>query len=468
MNYLLKSPLMAAVSALLLAAPLLASAVQAAEEVEQPNPLRFYQGDNSSFLQASVGLDLAYFSMDDAWYGNDRAVIGSDIDNWWESLVRLGLEGSYTLPNSQTFYARVDAVQANTFGGIDVGGTNDVHGDVSSLRLDKAYAGWRSGQLFSSLGQDFLDIALGRQLYTVGDGFLFACQGQGGGKRAAWYLGGRRSTDFSTIIRMHSGPWSGDLFYFEEDRMNDFEKEYFGDQNTRAGGVTMEYAFSESAHLGGSLFALDSDNLNRDGMQVYDLRGDIKPFARLGGAEILRPLRFAGEYAHEDKDNDQENGNGWYAAVSYQFAEVPWQPELTYRYASFDQHYDPLFYGGNDWGTWYQGEIVGEYDDLANSNIDAHMLRLKVQPLESLTIHLLYFNFTVHQPEALLQFGSATESVTSDDYADEWDLIFDWAATDHLTLSLVGAYAKPDDAAEQHYGGSDDWTAMMLYGSLKF
>ena len=247
MNHLLKSPLMAAVSALLLTAPLLTSAVQATEEVEQPNPLRFYQGDNDSFLQASVGLDLAYFSMDNAWYGNDRAVIGSDIDHWWESLVRLGLEGSYTLPNSQTFYAKVDAVQANTFGGIDVGGTNDVYGDVSSLRFDKAYAGWRSGQLFSSLGEDFLDISLGRQLYTVGNGFLFASQGQGGGKRAAWYLGGRRSADFSTIIRMHSGPWSGDLFYFEEDRMNDFEKGYFCDQNTKAGGATMEYAFSESA-----------------------------------------------------------------------------------------------------------------------------------------------------------------------------------------------------------------------------
>ena len=458
MNHLLRLPLTATVTALLLTAPLLATGY--AEETEKPNPLRFYQGENNSFLQASVGLDLAFFNQGNAWFGNDKGNLnGENIDSWWESLVRLGLEGNYTLPNSQSFYAMVDAVQANTFGGIDIGGTNAAEGDVSSLRFDKAYAGWRSGNLFGTLGEDFLDISLGRQIYAVGNGFLFTSEGQGGYKRAAWYLGGRKSADFAGIIRMKSGPWSGDLFYFEADRINDFTAQHFSDFNTRAGGATVDYAFSDSAHLGGSLFSLDSEDETRDGMQVYDIRGDIKPFAVAGGPEALQPLKFEAEYAHEDKDNNLDNGNGWYIATSYRFGKVPWKPELTYRYATFDEDFDSLFYGGTDWGTWYQGEIVGEYA-LGNNNLDTHMIRLKFQPIESLTVNLFYFTFNLHKPEAY--------DVVSDDYADEWNLIFDWAATDYLTLSLVGAYATPDDGATQLHGGDEDWTSMMLYGCVRF
>jgi len=458
MNHLLHSSFMV-ISALLLTAPLLTGIGQAAED-EKPNPLRFYQGENNSFLQASVGLEFAFFNQGNAWFGNDTGVLaGETIDSWWESLVRLGLAGNHTLPNTQSVYAKVDAVQANTFGGIDVGGTNAAHGDVSSLRIDKAYAGWRSGNLFHSLGEDFLDVSFGRQIYAVGNGFLFNGEGEGGYKRAAWYIGGRKSADWAGIVRMKSGPWSGDLFYFEADRINDFDAEHFTDTNTRAGGTTMNYAFNDAARIGGSLVAIASDAEGRDGMHVYDLRGDIKPFDRASAPEGLKPLKFEGEYAHEDRDGDFANGNGWYIATSYQFGTVPWQPELTYRYASFDERYDPLFYGATDWGTWFQGEIIGEYD-LGSNNLDTHMVRLKAQPLESLTVSLFYFNYTLHQPEA---YG-----VITDDYANEWDLIFDWVATDHLTLALVGAYATPDDGAKQLHGGTDDWTALMLYGCLKF
>lgn len=427
---------------------------------EQANPLRLPLDENGSFLQASAGFDLAVLSQGNAWFGNDKGVLdGQSVDSWWESLVRLGLEGSLALAGNQTLFAKVDAVQANTFGGVDVGGTNAVHGDVSSLRLDKLYAGWRSGDLFETLGKDFLDISFGRQIYTVGNGFLFNSQGEGGYKRAAWYIGGRKSADWSGIVRMRSGPWSGDLFLFEADRINDFEAQHFRDYNTRAGGATVNYAFSDDARLGSSVFAVDSDQAIRDGMRVYDIRGAVKPFARIDGPAWLRPLNLEFEYAHEDKDGPFADGNGWYAAASYRFAALPWQPELTYRYASFDEHYDPLFYGGTDWGTWFQGEIVGEYA-LSNNNLNTHMLRLKLLPVESLTVNLIYFTFIFHKPEA---YG-----VESDTFGNEWNLIFDWAATDHLNLSLVGAYATPDEGAEQFLGGNKDWTSLMLYGCLRF
>jgi len=72
---------------------------------------------------------------------------------------------------------------------------------------------------------------------------------------------------------------------------------------------------------------------------------------------------------------------------------APGSSTLTYRYASFEatiparaksESYDPLFYGFNDWGYWYQGEVAGEYV-LSNSNLLSHMIKLNVKPIESVS-----------------------------------------------------------------------------------
>lgn len=160
--------LLAACLAAALALPVTAQAT-----ATDPNPLRFYQESSGSYLQATLGADYAYFSQHNAWYGADRARFGTKIDSWSESLIRPGLEGAYILPGSQTLYGRFDVVQANTFGGVDAGFTNADLGDVSWLGIDKAYLGWRSGTIFDSLDNDFLDLSFGRQIYITGTAFLF-------------------------------------------------------------------------------------------------------------------------------------------------------------------------------------------------------------------------------------------------------------------------------------------------------
>ncbi|MCL2789084.1 MAG: alginate export family protein [Desulfobulbus sp.] len=431
----------------------LPSALLAAENVDDAvNPLRFYHSANGSFLQATLGLDLAFFSQGNAWYGNDKGILkGQTVDSWWESLIRIGLEGNYVLPNTQSLYAKINVVQANTFGGIDADGTNAGMGDVKWLGIDNAYVGWRSGTLFNSLGQDFLDLSFGRQIYTVGTGFLFASEGEAGFQRAAYYLGGRNSADYAAIARMKSGAWSGDLFYFKDNSILP--------SNTRAGGCSMEYAFTDIAILGGSFSAIESDLSDRDGMQVFNLRGSINPFALINGPMILRPLTLEGEFVREQRDNNLPSGFGWYAAVSYQWSEMPWKPKLTYRYASFDEHYDTLFYSSTDWGSWFQGEITGEYD-LFNTNLDSHMLRLKVQPVEPLTLNLFYYRFSLHNPGF---FG-----VQDSHYADEWDLTADWTVNRHLTVSLVGALAVPGSGAIARLGGDSNWTATMVMITVRY
>jgi hypothetical protein len=444
MNTLVKHPLSAACATILLSATLMAGNVLA-EEATEANPLQFYTGANGSYAKVTLEADLGVFVQGNSWFGAPV-----DSDSWWESLVRPGLDVSYTLPSSQKIYGLIDAVQANTFGGVDAGLTNVGDEDVNDLRIDHAYAGWRSGKLFSSLDEDFLDISFGRQNYVVGDGFLFASQGYGGFNRAAYWIGGRKSAEYAGIARMKSGNWSGDLVYFEaDDRL---------ETDTQVGGGNLNYAVDKVANIGGGFYSISSDLESRDSMKVYDVRGGVYPFALADGAPALKTFKIDAEYVHEAADGDFANGNAWYIAPSYQFEAMPWKPTITYRYASFDENYDSLFYGSSDWGNWYQGEILGEYA-LGNSNLDSHMIKLKVQPTDAVAVNLIYYKFMIND--------TAVAGTTSDNLADEYNLIVDWTVNPHLSFSVVGAIADPGDAANELYG-DDTWSYMMLFGCVKF
>jgi len=335
---------------------------------EENNPLSIYNDGNKSYLKATIEVDFAAFDQKDSWFGNSKGMLHGGVTNfWWESLVRPGIEGIYTLnQNSEKLYGRFDVVQANTGAGLDADGTNQGLGAVSYLSVDHAYAGWRSGNLFSAFGEDFLDISFGRQSYLAGTGMLFDSEGSSGYNKAAWFLGGRTSAEYAGIIRIKSGGWAGDLFYLEPDELKE--------TNTKAGGTTLDYNFDNKiGNVGGGFYAIDSadpDHPTRDGMKVYDVRADVKPFEMYGGPSILKPLRFEGEYAYEDQPkNSYGEGEGWYVATTYQFDNIPWTPSLTYRYASFNENFDPLFYAATDWCSWFQGKIIGEYV-LGNSNLD--------------------------------------------------------------------------------------------------
>jgi len=419
-----------------------------AADSDKDNPLRFYNGPNNSYLQATFKAEFAYFNQSNAWFGNAEANIGEKTDSWWESAIRPGIEGSYFLEHAGEIYGRLDAVQGNTQN-IDAANSNEGEDTISDIRVEDAYIGWRSGDLFSSAGQDFLDISFGRQQYVAGNGFLFYNESSNGNRRGAYWIGARKDADFAGIIRMRSGGWSADLFYLESDDDPDTD--------TRVGGGTLDYKFESLGNIGGGFYNVHSDIESRDSMDVYDIRFSLTPFAAVEGMSALKPLTFEGEYVYEDPDTSV--GRGWYLSAGYDFEDIPWKPGLTYRYSSFDENYDPLFYGFYDWGCWYQGEILGEYV-LANSNLESHMLKFSFSPIDSITAKIFYYSFDLYDAEA---FG-----VTSDNYADEYDIAIDWAVNENLIFSVVGGYAEPDNGAEQHTGGEDNWAYMMLYGSIRF
>lgn len=424
------------------------------------SPMTLWQGEGGSNLKATFKGQAAYFAQGSSWFGKDKENLGAQSDDWWETALHPGIEGSYFLGDGGAVYGRLSAVFAST-DDIDAAGSNVSHGtDASDVQMEDAYLGWRSGDLFSSLGKDFLDISFGRQQYVAGTGFLFYNQSSNGQNRGGYWIGERHAAEYAGIIRLKTGNWKGDLLYL---KANDNPE-----TDTKAGGITIDYTISDKiGGIGGGYYKIDSDIDTRDSMNVYDIRFSLNPFEAFASHDALKPFKFEGEYVYEDND-DKLEASGWYLSGGYGWDEVRWKPALTYRYASFEgndpdsgksQDFDPLFYGFYDWGYWFQGEILGEYV-LSNSNLNSHMVRLNVAPTDALSVNLFYYIFKLDDADG---FG-----VQSDDFASEWNLTVDWTATDFLSFSLVGAYADPDDGAEEYTGGDDNWSYGMLYTNLSF
>src|SRR4030095_14103607 len=107
-----------------------------------------------------------------------------------------------------------------------------------------------------------------------------------------------------------------------------------------------------------------------------------------------------------------------------------------------NEAFDGLFTGFSDWGSWWQGEIAGEYF-VSNSNLISHQLRVHTTPNDSIGTGLILYDFKADQPTTL---GAG---VTSDDIGTELDWYMDWTLNDHFIISFVAAVADPGKAVEQ-------------------
>jgi hypothetical protein len=189
------------------------------------------------------------------------------------------------------------------------------------------------------------------------------------------------------------------------------------------------------------------------------MRAYIQPFAA--------PLNIEMEVVRED-NGEALDSNAWYVMADYAFNDTQWQPFLQYRYAfyegddpntSADEGFDPLFPGFQDWGTWWQGEIAGEYF-LSNSNLKTHMLRLRIHPTENVRTGLLFFDYQLDQP------GSYQGGVNSSKLGQEVNFFLDWAATDSWSFSFIIARNQPGDAVEEAHDRTQAFKYAMVYATF--
>jgi hypothetical protein len=395
----------------------------------------------------------AVFANKDSWFGQSREFLGDNTDHWSEYGIEPRLSFEFGLGGG-TIFGQFSAVHTQT-GGDDASGLTIDNHDNSSTNTEQAHIGWKVGDPLEALKGYEFSISAGRQDYKIGSGMLIADGGSDGGDFGGWYIGMRKAHQESLIVQLKSDRLLGEVFRIKNRPRSG------GIQGDAIGG-NFEYTFFGTTKLGGTYMQVDANEHGVDILDVWDGRFDWTPVDALSG------LGISAEYAHQDSDDI--DADGWFAQASYQLQKTPWTPSFIYRYAHFDGD-DPdtarsegwrnLAYGFTDWGSWYQGEISGNYP-LSNTSLNSQLYRIKAQPTETVTLNLMYYDFWFDDP-AVLGTG-----VTSDDWGKELNFTIDWTATESILVTGVIGNLSPGKAAEQWTGGDKDWRYSMLYVSYSY
>lgn len=373
--------------------------------------------------------------------------------SWREGTLKYGFSGSQQLIDASVLDAGLAWVSTATWGDGDAAGFTD--GSERRTKIEDAWLRWRSGDLFPALGQHGLEVSGGRQLISVGDGFLIngdqVSFGQGLADGAldrggAYYLAGRSSFSETAVVRLGGDEgWRSDLMWLKSDNRAQAKTGlYVATLEHVAEPGTLGFTFIKGKDVDKKY--ADDAQLERDGMKVYSLRGQ----GNLG----VESLFLSAEYAWQDKRSN--NNNAWYLEAGWTFQDVRWSPTLSYRYSRFSKDYDPLFYGfSRGFGTWFQGEVAANYAGPFNSNAKVHFVGLTAEIHDRLGLGLQFFDF------------SSIDRSLGDFSGNEVDLYLEWQAHPRLTvMPLLGLY-KPKKSAEQ--GGSQlSGRGHNLYSQLIF
>jgi hypothetical protein len=377
-------------------------------------------------------------------------------DQWFEGHIKPGLSGVFRFTSTSELFGAISGVGERTYGSVPA----DFGEDVSSFQVEDLSIGWRSGTSIEKIGEHGLEVVVGRTPYPLGHGFLLFDGAAEGGSRGGYWTNARKAFAFAAVARLRPGPHLIETFYLDRDELPE------ADSDSRTWGTNYELTLGDETTVGATYmrwFARPVLGRKRDGMHVVNVRAYTAPIA------AVPDLSFEFEYASE-RNGDRLASNAWTLQASYAFSEVSWAPTLTYRYAFFQgddpattrsEAFDPLFPGFYDWGTWWQGEIAGEYF-LANSNLVSHLVRAHVDPTDNVGGGLLFFKFLADQP------ASIGPDVTDRDLAVEIDAYVDWKLNDNVTTSFLAAFGDPGRAVQQSTGRTKPFAYGMVYVAYRF
>lgn len=385
--------------------------------------------------------------------------VGSASVDSIEAYIKPSLTVTFGTEKAGTIYGGIAFVGTATRGDGDPGGFTS--GSEEDLDNEQLFIGWRSAKTLESLGEDAIDLSYGRQEFRIGDGFLIDDGNTDQLDKATYWLAPRSSFNRAGLLRINTKPVRGDAFYLKSDSDQD---------NTELVGANIEFVHEKLGTVGGSfIYVTNSDNIDyvRDGMNVFSLRAQGHPIPSIKG------LFLSAEYVREKGGTNaaEIDAHAWYGEAAYTLGKMPWSPKIAYRYSRFSgdklgtsnsEDFDPLFYGGDrSWGTWTQGEVVGEYL-LFNSNQRTHMVHLSATPSDSVGVGVIYYNFQLDQ---MHYFGTP---VTDRDFADEVNIYIDWYPKDYLSLGALYGVAFPGQGGEDALGGGDSFHVLQVYATLTF
>lgn len=421
----------------------------------------FYTTDSFS---ADVNIEAAggFFTGSEDYSGKHRENI-----NWGESYLKFGLGGQYKFsPDGIEIYGAASAMHTAVYGDGDLAGFSD--GSESRTDLEDGYLGIK----YKFSNGMLADFSMGAQQFQVGDGFLiysdFLNLGKGAGedvnRGGAYWLAARKAFRKTMILKLDTPtPYRMDGFYLGSENP--------GNGDLEIAGLNVEYLDEKIGTLGFTYFkglevdkkVLSGSLQNREGLDTYSIRGQ--------GNAGFENLFLSAEYVYQTNDGEglaDVSAHAWYTEVGYTFSKLPLSPKLTYRYSFFtgndpntgeNEAFDPLFYGfSRGFGTWYQGEIAGNYTGPFNTNAGIHHAGLALRLRENIKFNLLYFKFVTDEPAVNI----------SDNFGEELNFILEWQANDYLYISPTYGVFLPGDGGKASLNSVNTSHYFQLFFILSF
>jgi hypothetical protein len=397
----------------------------------QAQALEVYnENDGKTVLNANLEAAYGWFSSEKNYLGDPGRVPGKM--RWQEGFAKYGLSGATEKIGVGTVYGGLSAVSTGSWGDGDAGGITA--GNERRTALEDAHVGWKSGDMFPALGTDGVDFSLGRQVITV-DGFLITDDGFAPGsafnpiegvtdgrfnRGGAYYLAPRLAFGNTAVLKLGGTEGlRGSLMWLKSDNP--------GQAKTGVAVATVDYT-TPIGSLGSTYVrGLNVDEryafgnlMERKGMKTYSIRGQ--------GNAGVENTDFAFELARQEKRSGSQKA--MFLEAAYTFADAPWTPTVSYRYARYSKGWDFLFQGG--YRRRLQGEVGVNYAGSVGPNTQINDVLVSVQPTEKLTLNAMLFGYRQLSDRADMDLSGR-----------EVNLSLDWMVTDNVTISpLVGIY-KP-------------------------
>jgi hypothetical protein len=170
-------------------------------------------------------------------------------DDWIESYAKPALSAVYPLTNGAV-YAAGSVVGERTF----AAPPSIVGEDASSFQVEDLYIGWRSGKSLS-IGDDALDVSVGRMQYKIGQGFLLWDGGGEGGSRGGYWSNARKAWELAEVIRFKPNHHSFEAFYLDRAEVPETRT------GTRLWGANYDLHWGGANNVGASYIGALSDSL---------------------------------------------------------------------------------------------------------------------------------------------------------------------------------------------------------------
>ncbi len=428
---------------------------------------------DGTLVRAKLEALSMYYGNRNAWYGRPDLMLagnplvkgkpaGAGYSNWMEGFIHAGVYGITPLSDSASVYGGLSAITSGSAG-------QELFTDQSRVYsgVEDAYIGIVGG-VTTTVGNRFVyNASAGRQRFSIGDGFLIANSAANGQDRAGLQSNPRWAADQLLLAQLKYNNTKFEAFHLDPDELPVI------DSKTQINGLNLETRVRNQLDLGTTFLYVPKSNYayytptgtySREGLQVYDARARWQP----NPAALPGPF-LATEGGYQRNINFDMSAYAFYGEAGWSFANLPWSPTLSYRYAEFSgdnpnttryERWDPLFSGGNG-EQWVEG--INHFKVFQNSNLVAHRIQLRLRPNPKLELVPQIWLF---RAKSTTNIGGnpALTYLDSKDLGYEVNMTVKYFFSQRVFLQGHVAATYPGKAINSALGSSaEPWISTMLF-----